>query len=451
MTGQQTQTLRKYVRSPPAGFGRLAWYAPAILWSVSAIGSGSVLFTPRIAARYEYALLWIALVTCLLMWSLIRESARYTIITGRTMLDGFGRLPGPKGWALWVIFLPQLAAAAVGVAGLSALVGSAFAAGFGGNNEPYTLSFLAISTALVVFGGYDGVRRISVYLAFLLVALSIVAAAQVARGFDPILEGLQPSLPSDFDLAFVLPWIGTILAGSMGIIWYSYWTATHGFGGPSELSAEHEEEGDAEAEDREGRVTMLRHWQGLSSRAAAAGVAAGAVVILSFTILGAELLAPDGNVPSGENVAGELATLFQGVWGQFGFWAMILLSIVALGGSVLANQDGWGRSFADITLLLLRPDQRPSFLTRLRLQKFFVIVVTGIAPAAIYLAFSDPVEIMSASGVIGAAHTPFIAALILLVNLRDLPEQLRPGILSVSLLALAGLYYLGVSALRLIA
>jgi hypothetical protein len=84
------RTIRSLVEGVPAGFGRLSWYAPAVLWSVSAIGSGSVLFTPRVAARYEYELLWIALVTCVLMWSLIRESARYAIVTGRTMLDDCG-------------------------------------------------------------------------------------------------------------------------------------------------------------------------------------------------------------------------------------------------------------------------------------------------------------------------------------------------------------------------
>lgn len=448
LTDKNRSAIRDTVRPPPAGLSRLGWHAPALLWAVSAIGSGSVLFTPRIAARYEYELFWIAPLTCLFMWALIRESARFAIVTGRTMLDGFADLPGPRGWALWVIFLPQLLAAAVGVAGLSALVGSALSASAGGPNELWTLGFLAFSTALVLFGGYDGVRRIAVFLAVVLVGLAVAAAASVAPAPAEALAGLRPQIPDDYDAGFVLPWIGTILAGSMGIIWFSYWTATHGYGGRSALSREHHEKpGEAAEKPRDARA-MLRRWLGLSSRAAALGVLAGLIVIAAFTVLGAELLAPEGTIPEGEAVAAELAALFEGVWGRAGFWAMIVLSIAALGGSVLANQDGWGRSFADIAVILYPEERRPRWASRRALQKLFVATVTGLAPAALYLAVRDPVAIMSASGVIGAAHTPFIAALILFANRRALPKGLRPGPLSTGLLALAGLYYLALSVMR---
>lgn len=449
MPGAEPPFLRPHARPVPRGWKQASWYAPALLWAVSAIGSGSVLFTPRVSARYEYALLWVAAVTCIFMWVLIREAARYSIVTGRTMLDGFSHIEGPKNWALWIIFIPQLAAAMVGVGGLAALVGSALKAGAGGSNDLWTLGFLTLATLLVALGGYDGVRRVSVFMAAILVALSIAAAVTVDPPTTPLLQGFVPNLPKDRDAAFVLPWIGTILAGSMGIIWFGYWTITHGYGGRTEMSAEHSEsEEERKDHNEQTTATALRSWVRLASQAAALAVLIGFAVIVSFTVLGAELLAPNDTVPEGADVADELAQLLGDVWGRFGFWAMIILSVFALGGSVIANQDGWSRTFADITLVLRPRKHWPGWVTRRRLQQVFAVTVTGLCPAIVYLLVGDPVRIMSISGVIAAVHTPFIAALILLANRSQLPDTLKPSLLSSLMLGLAGLYYLAVSMMR---
>ena len=139
------------------------------------------------------------------------------------------------------------------------------------------------------------------------------------------------------------------------------------------------------------------------------------------------------------------------MWGRAGFWALISLTVFALGGSVVANQDGWGRSFADITVLLTRRRGRPRWLTRRRLRRLYVVVVTGLLPLGVYLVVHDPVTIMSMSGVVAAVHTPFIVALILLVNWRHLPPVVRPGLVASGGLALAGCFYLAASVLRVVA
>jgi hypothetical protein len=51
------------------------------------------------------------------------------------------------------------------------------------------------------------------------------------------------------------------------------------------------------------------------STTAAIGVVGGDLVIISFLILGTELLAPEGIVPEGIRVAEDLARLLSEVWG----------------------------------------------------------------------------------------------------------------------------------------
>lgn len=432
---------------------------------MSSVGSGSVLFTPRVGAEYGYELLWLLWGVAFLMWVMIREAGRFAVLTGRTLLDGFSSLPGPRNWAVWVVLVPQIFAAVVGIGGLSALVGSALADALPGSLLLWSLVVLAGSTSLVITGGYRGVSRAALGMALVLLALTVAAAGRVISGVSEPASGLVPGLPDDLSVPFVLPWIGTILAGSMGIVWFSYWTATRGFGGETGDLAHGEggeQPGDGEVSDDE-REERLGRWVRTMSVTALLGVVTGTIVITAFLVLGAELLRPEGIVPSGLDVATDLTRLLSDIWGRSGYWLMTGAIVVALGGSVLANQDGWSRSFADMLLLLpLRRDEsggdaqaerrappwmrwligwRPDGMGPRRALKIAaVVVVTAIAPAAVIIVVRDPVAIMSASGIVATIHTPFIVIVTLAVNRRLAPAG-RPGALSTGLMALAGIFY----------
>lgn len=312
-TAERTTTSAPTTRQPPeAPRGRhiLPWMGPGLLWMVSAVGTGSVLFTPRVAAHHRYALAWVIPSVCLLMWVMIREAGRYSVVTGDSLLEGFGRLPGPRRWAVWFVFVPQLVAAVVGIAGLAGITGSAFRAAFGGPHTWWAVGFVVLSTLVAALGGYRRVERVGRVLAGLLLAITVGAAVQVQPSPDELVKGLVPGVPDGATPDVVVPWVGTILAGSMGIVWFAYWASAHGFG------ASHRE-GDAEADrgagDREdgagaaaaGRtlevtdadVERLRGWTRAMAWAAATGVVGGAVVITAFLVLGSELLAPQGVVP----------------------------------------------------------------------------------------------------------------------------------------------------------
>ncbi|HEA62839.1 MAG TPA: divalent metal cation transporter, partial [Pseudohongiella sp.] len=71
---------------------------------LSAVGTGSILFTPRVASAYQYDLLWVLLLVVFFMWVMIREMARFSVVTGQSMLEGMHTLSGPRNWAVWTIF-----------------------------------------------------------------------------------------------------------------------------------------------------------------------------------------------------------------------------------------------------------------------------------------------------------------------------------------------------------
>lgn len=469
--------FRDKVPSPPQGRGRFKWYGPGLLWMLSAVGTGSILFTPRVASAYEYQLLWILLVVVLFMWVMIREMARYSIVSGHTMLEGMHSLGGPRDWAVWVIFVPQLLAAGIGIAGLAAVVGSALGEFLPGSNTLYAIGMVVFSTLFTATGRYSLIESFSRLMALALMVMAIVTAAIVFPAPQKVAQGLMPGVPDNLDLYVVLPWVGTILAGSMGIVWFGYWTATRGFGGglqgrePDDEvpKASRNELQDTQSEAMDTRLANARGWIRVMTKTAALGVVGGLVVIFSFLVLGAELLAPEGIMPEGPEVAVDLTSIFSDVWGEFGRYLLLTAIVIALGGSILANQDGWGRSFADMTLILTRSQRNDQgagallksldaldrklpwpLFERRWLKRLYIITVTGLVPVIILMLFSDPVQVMSVSGIIAAAHTPFIALTALYVNRSRLPSSLRPGIAATVIMGLAGLFYFGFAILYLL-
>src|SRR5690606_3603426 len=94
---------RAEIPAPPKGKNKLKWYGPGLLWMVSAVGSGSVLFTPRVGAKYGYEFLWMAIIFMFFMWVMIREVGRYTVVTGKTIFEGYREISGSSNWAIYFI------------------------------------------------------------------------------------------------------------------------------------------------------------------------------------------------------------------------------------------------------------------------------------------------------------------------------------------------------------
>ncbi len=421
--------IRKNPIPVPRGRERLKWYGPGLIWMLSSVGSGSVLFTPRVASQYGYEMLWILAIVIYFQWVMIREVGRYTVSTGRTLLDGLGDVPGPKGWAIWAMFLPQIFNSIVSIAGISALAASAMVIALPGSHVFYAPALIVVSIILVVTGHYKRIEKITSLLAMILSLSAIISAVIAFPELREMGSGLVPGLPEDFDPYFVLPWVGFILAGSAGIIWFSYWVSARGFGGDvtgGEPDNKSGESGEEEAMER------IKGWIGVMGQTAFVGVATGSLVILSFMILGAEILRPEGIVPEGIRVAEDLTNLFSEIWGEAGRWLILLGIMIALGGTILTNQDAWGRLFADATLLL-KPRSRKGIWgskwldDRHRLRNIHALIFTAMIPLAILALTREPVEILSIGGTIAAVHTPVVVILTLYLNSKSLPKELQAG------------------------
>jgi hypothetical protein len=166
------------------------------------------------------------------------------------------------------------------------------------------------------------------------------------------------------------------------------------------------------------------------------------IVTIAFLILGAELLRPEGMVPEENEVAEVLGELLGGVWGRAGFWFMVLAVFIGFWDTVLSNQDGFGRMFANGARLVLRPlGVTGGWTDAALLRRGFVLVLTTILPIGLYLIVGEPVGLLELAGAIEAAHIPVVAGLTLYLNHRILPPDLQPSRATIVVTGLAGLFF----------
>lgn len=430
----QTNESQERVPQAPTAFARIAWLGPGILWMVAAAGSGELLFTPRIGSLYGYALIWALCATVFLKWFINHEVGRFTVCTGRTILDGFSSLPGPKNWPIWVILLPQLFVAVATIAGLAGSAGSALALIFPGDVRLWMIVTVLSGAALVGFGQYKGIEKVAGFVALVLSVAAMIAAARVLENPSLLAQGLAPSLPNNADFAEIVPWVGFSLSGAAGFLWYSYWLHAKGYG----AAGRSEKEKPVDPTDRE----RLKGWLKQLKFDNTLAVVGTLIITLAFLVLGTELLKPAGVVPQEEKIAETLGRLLGDIWGVAGFWGMIVGLFVALWQVTLSGQDGFSRMFADGSRFLAR--QFGAFektMENKRGKLLYLSVLVTVLPIALFLFVGKPVGLLKVAGAIEAAHIPFVSFLTLYLNHRELPRELRPSKLAFGVTVLAALFF----------
>ncbi|MFB2771186.1 Nramp family divalent metal transporter [Pelatocladus sp. BLCC-F211] len=416
---QQSQNTVN-IPDSPQGWDNLKWLGPSFLWMLSAAGSGELLFTPRIAALYGYALLWALLAAVILKWFINGEVGRFSVCTGATILEGFKQLPGPKNWAIWLILLPQIVVAISTVAGLAGAAATAIILVSGGSVQLWTVIIIVVTAAIVLLGQYNVVEKISSYVGIARTVAVVAAAIFVFPDVRQLAAGLVPQIPQNVKYQEILPWLGFMLAGAAGLMWYSYWVEARGYGAASVKGQESIDPKQLNPQERK----KLRGWLNLMTISNTLAVVGALLAALSFLILGGELLRPQGLVPKENQVAETLGSLLGDLWGPFGFWFMVAIVFITFCSTVLSVEDGFGRMFADGTQIILQGFGVQGRWTNEKfLQRVYIVVLLVALPIAIYLFVGEPVALLQTAGGIEAAHIPIVTGLTLYLNHRMLPKQ----------------------------
>jgi len=103
------------VEAPPTTLGGiLRRIGPGLIVAGSIVGSGELIATTKTGAEAGFYLLWLILIGCVIKVFVQVEFGRYSIVNGRSTMEGMDDVPGPRlrgrgNWLVWYWFLMWLA------------------------------------------------------------------------------------------------------------------------------------------------------------------------------------------------------------------------------------------------------------------------------------------------------------------------------------------------------
>lgn len=95
------------IEAPPTKMGGILMrLGPGLIIAGSIVGSGELIATTSTGAKSGFWLLWLILIGCVIKVFVQVEMGRYTVVTGKTAMDGLAEVPGPsiKGHGNWLIW-----------------------------------------------------------------------------------------------------------------------------------------------------------------------------------------------------------------------------------------------------------------------------------------------------------------------------------------------------------
>src|SRR6478609_1367136 len=93
------------IAEPPKSlWSALLQIGPGIILAGSIIGSGELLLTTGLGAKYGFVFLWLILLSCAIKVFVQIELGRYAISSGQPTLTALDSLPGPRVGAHWLVW-----------------------------------------------------------------------------------------------------------------------------------------------------------------------------------------------------------------------------------------------------------------------------------------------------------------------------------------------------------
>ncbi len=252
------------------------------------------------------------------------------------MLDGYARVPGPRGWALGVFLIGTIVQGVTVLAGVLGVAASVVHLAIPALPIPaWSLVLGLVVAGLLASGGFDGLSALSKWMLLGLTVMTTVAFFVKPPGAE-FLDGLViPRIPAT-SVVFFAAVVGWMPTGVDVAVWHSIWTLERRDMW-AERGAERGVSGNASARAFAiGRLDM-RLGYGLS-----------AVLAVMFLTLWAEVLRPAGLDPmQGADVAISLARLYTDTLGSWIFPVFMTAAFFGMFSTAYGVMDGFPRAFSE--------------------------------------------------------------------------------------------------------
>ncbi|MEU9732313.1 Nramp family divalent metal transporter [Streptomyces sp. NPDC048002] len=416
-----TRTTHAHADDSPPRKSSWKYIGPGIVVAATGVGAGDLVATLIAGSSFGYTLLWAAVIGCLVKISLAEAAGRWHLSTGRTLFDGWASL---GRWTTWFFvgyvviwgFVYGAAAMSSSALPLQALFPDVM------DLEWWGVACGLVGLVFVWFNRYAVFEKVMTVLVGVMFVVTVYLAVRVTPNLGDAFAGLLPVLPDEKDS--VLNTLGLIggVGGTITLAAYGYWVNAKGW-------------------TNTGWMKVMR----FDNRVA---YATTGVFVVAMLFVGAELLHSAGiALAGGDKGLLQLSDILADRYGTatakfflIGFFAASFTSLIGV-------WHGVSLMFADFVERYRGGEggrgEEIAAGSRERGLPFRLYLLWLTFPPIVLLFQGQPFRLIIIYGVLGAAFLPFLAGTLLcLLNSSRTPAQWRNGVLSNTMLALAGLLFL---------
>ncbi len=375
---------------------------PGILFAGAAIGVSHLVQSTRAGAGYGFGLMWAVVLVLLFKYPFFQYAHRYTAATGESLLQGYRRL---GVWAL-VLFMGVVVISSFITMAAVTLVTAGLAGALLGLDVSLTvlsLVLLVVIMALLGLGHYrllDGMMKVMVLVLGALTLVAVGVAAWHGPAGDPHFS--RPAVWSVGGLTFLLALMGWMPAPLDIGAWSSLW-----------ILEKHKDDAVP--------PTMKQALLDFNL-----GYTATVVLAFAFISFGALVMFGTGAEFSASGIAfsRQLVEMYTGTLGAWSRWIISLVAFITMFSTTITVMDGYARTLAAGSGLLLRPQEKPGP----RSTVFFMVLLLVLAVAIIGFFIGGMRALVDVATVLAFLTAPLVAVLNFSVVRGDnVPAEHRPG------------------------
>lgn len=432
------------IKEPPSSiWSALRQVGPGIILAGTIVGSGELLLTTSLGAKFGFTFLWLILFSCIIKVFVQIELGRYTISAGKPTLGAINELGGPRLGAHWILWwwLVMILTNICPLGAMTGTVGQCLNLAFPTVSpdlakmlddvspllaetvrtrpeHPWSVLVCITVMALLWTGNYKRIEKITTVLVIGVTLLTVIATIALPATNFPIhwadvADGLTFKAPAE-GIAIAFGVFGVTGVGAAELFSYPYWCIEKGYArycGKCEPNPEWEH--------------RAKGWLRVMQFDAWISMVLFTVCTVSFFFMGATVLHAQGLHPAGKDMILTLSRMFNDSFGKWTQPVFLIGAATVLYKTLYLGSAGNARLIADFLGLSGAVDYSDP-VRRFKWIHYLSISMPVIA-LALYFSFEEPKWLVVIGGFTQALTIPLITAVTIYFRYWKLDPRLRPS------------------------